>query len=168
MKKYSLFFIIAIALSCNKICPTDELQASRQDYVGNFIRLDGIYYGKGRPYGNDNQFFLYRNGIRREGCSDPSEKAIPKKFACSNWADMVKAGKRDRSQWGIYWVRNDTIFVERWQSVSDCGHDVFTYTGKILNDTTLLIPQNRQDLLFDTFRFAKFSPKPDSTNSFIK
>lgn len=167
MKKIVFLIVLATLIACNKICPTDDLKGSRKDNLGTTIKLNGIYYGKERYYGNDNQFFLYKNGIYLTGCSDPASKIIPNKFECSLSAESANASKRDRSRWGIYSVKNDTIFLERWQSVSDCGHDVFTYTGKILNDSTLLIPQNRQNILFDTFRFAKFLPKPDSTNPFI-
>jgi hypothetical protein len=168
MKKIALLLILSTVLGCNKICPTDDLKTSRKDNLGSAIKLNGIFYGKGRPYGNDNQFFLYRNGIYLEGCSDPANKIIPNKFECSLSAESANASKKDRSRWGVYSIQNDTIFLEHWQSVSDCGHDVFSYLGKIINDSTLLIPQNRQNILFDTFRFAKFSSKPDSTNPFIK
>jgi hypothetical protein len=163
MKKYFLLFTLVILWGCSKLlCPAPDLYTSRQDFTGNNIRLNGIFYSK------DNQFFLYRNGIYHAGCSNPSENAIPDKFVCSIWPDMVTSSKKDRHQWSIYIVKNDSIHIEKWELVRDCTYEVFSYNGKVVNDSTLIIPVNRDGTKSDTFRFAKFSPKPDSTNSFIK
>jgi hypothetical protein len=164
MKKYAFFLMFIILWGCGKLlCPAPDLRTSRQDYTGNKIRLDGIYHNS-----KDNQFFLYKNGIYHVGCVDPKQKNIPDKFGCSIWPDMVSASKNNRSHWSIFTVKNDSIYVEKWELVSDCTYDVFSYNGKIINDSTLIIPINRDGTKSDTFRFAKFSPKPDSTNSFIK
>ena len=163
MKKYFFFLIPIILWGCSKLlCPAPDLRTIRQDFTGNSIRLNGIYYSK------NNQFFLYKNGVYHLGCGDPAERTIPDKFACSTWPNMVAASKKNRYHWSIYTVSNDSIYIEKWELVGDCTYDVFGYNGKIINDSTLFIPTNRDGTKPDTFRFAKFSPKPDSTNSFIK
>ena len=163
MKETSIFLLFLGLFSCNKLCPPPDLRTSRQDNLGSNIRLDGLYYNR------DNQFFLYRNGIYRTACGDPNIKSIPDKFKCNiDWEEFLTLSKKDRAQWRLYIVKNDTIYIEQWGLVSDCAYEVFSYNGKILNDTTLLIPINRQGIVLDTFHFVRFSPKPDSINQFIK
>jgi hypothetical protein len=163
MKKCFLLFTLVILCRCNKLlCPAPDLHTSRQDYTGSNIRLDGIYYSK------DRQFFIYRNGVYQDVCSDPLVTAIPDKFKCNLLQDVVQTNKKNRINWKIFIVKGDSIYLEGWELIGDCTYDVFSHTRKIVNDTTLIIPINRDGTKSDTFRFAKFSPKPDSTNSFIK
>jgi hypothetical protein len=59
-------------------------------------------------------------------------------------------------------------------SGSDCGWQVYVKEGFILNDTTLQITRmyrvdgSDEHILNYTYHFRQFSPKPDSTNNFIK
>ena len=64
------------------------------------------------------------------------------------------------------------IKIEKWVT----GNGGFSTTslkdGKILNDTTLILYNNSRvgaiDTIANVYHFKQFSPKPDSTNSFIK
>ena len=165
MKKIILFFVLIILWGCSKVlCPAPDLHTSRQDYLGNAIKMDGIFYAQksGEP------IFLYRNGIYRIGCSNPNISSIPDKFKCNTDSEYLNLSKKSRSDWGIYLVKGDSLYLEDWRTIGDCTYDVFSHTGKILNDTTMIIPIKLDGKTLDTFRFVKFSPKPDSTNNFIK
>ena len=160
MVKYLFWSYIFFFTSCKLVCTEPDLVTIRKDYTGNEIRIDGIYYNK-----LNNQFFLYRNGVYRAGCYDPKITAIPERFKCS--ANTIESQKKDRGAWRIFIVKNDTIYLEGWGLVGDCEYNIFSYTGKILNDTTLIIPTDRAGIIRDTFYFSKF-PKPDSLNHLIK
>ena len=165
MKKYIFFFVLVISWGCSKIlCPAPDLRTSRQDYLNNAIKLDGIFYAQN----SNHQIFLYKNGIYRSGCRNSDILSIPEKFKCNTDLVYLDSNKKDRTNWGIYLIKQDSIYMEDWRIIGDCTYDVFSHTGKILNDSTLVIPIKYDGRTLDTFRFAKFSPKPDSTNSFIK
>lgn len=86
-----------------------------------------------------------------------------------------------RPNWGIFKIGNSEIKIERWTFSSGGGtyprQEVF---GKILNDTTVnFYEQDRnsptqygknkkKEKIDETYHFRQFSPKPDSTNKFIK
>ena len=111
----------------------------------------------------DNRGYLDNN---KRKVTDVDIKNIPEKFQCS--LDYISEAKKDRAQWGIYTINGNIIYMEDWRTIGDCTYDVFSHTGKILNDTTMIIPIQLDGKTLDTFRFVKFSPKPDSTNNFIK
>jgi hypothetical protein len=162
MIKKVLFLSVIIFYACGTSCEGPDLVTPRQPFTGNSIKIDGIYFSKNR------QFFLYRNGVMSGGCRDEVSTKTSEKFRCSLDPKIIEAGKDYKRNWGIFFVKNDTITIEEWGWIGDCKYGVFNNNGKIINDSTLLIPINNQGTLLDTFRFAYFYPKPDSTNSVIK
>ncbi len=163
MKKYSPCMIFLLFMACNKLCDIPPLKTKRVAYTGSTLRLDGVYHTQNA----ESMFFLYRNGVSYVGCADPAIIRIPDKFKCSLDADMVAAGKKVPYFWAAYVIQQDSIRVETWDMVYDCGYETFFQTGKILNDSTLLLQRLRNAAISDTFHFAAFLPKPDSTNKFI-
>jgi hypothetical protein len=156
MKKILLIMLL-FSMGCDEFYNIPDLVTPRRDFTGNSIRLDGIYYNN-----KDDQFFLYRNGVYQSACFDKNISKIPDRFECSLGRPQGYIGA-----WRIFVVTQDTIYLEGWGLVGSRKHNIFSYTGKILNDTTLVIPTDIVGLNRDTFRFAKFG-KPDSTNDFIK
>jgi hypothetical protein len=165
MKNSITFFILFSLIGCDKLCDIPPLKTNRVRYIGNALRLDGLYYTKDFK----SNFFLYRNGILKGVCVDDAINAIPNKFKCSLNADIIAGAQKVPYFWGVYLIEQDSIRIETWGTIADCSYDTFQRKGKILNDTTFLIAGmvNRNSTIQDTFYFAAFSPKPDSTNKFI-
>lgn len=73
---------------------------------------------------------------------------------------------------GVFQINTESINFETWEA----GRNITTFShfGKILNDTTFLLEKRINNITNKTFtenltyRFKQFSPKPNSTNNFIK
>ena len=79
-----------------------------------------------------------------------------------------------KSTWGIFKVVNNVVMIERVIGSGGLRGLAFIDYGEILNDTTIHIYKNEDpytnvsSVKDDTLHFKQFSPKPDSTNVFIK
>jgi hypothetical protein len=77
--------------------------------------------------------------------------------------------------WGIFIVENDAITIEYYNSRIIEGLPAYLNTGVILNDTTFVLKEQKRSkdgselqIIDETYHFKKFSPKPDSTNKYLK
>lgn len=162
-----LFF----SFGCNKIIEDDELSLQRRNYTGNELRTDGYYY----YYHNDGVnperivvFFLNRNGIIKT-CGSPASIQDFESRTNPCPSNSFKIG------WGVFIVEKDIIKYEMWRgarALEPCP--VIMHEGKILNDTSFHITSSYRSngseryTENNIYHFRQFSPKPDSTNSFIK
>jgi hypothetical protein len=163
MKTYLFLFVFALlAYSCIGTLPDEELTIKRTSYYGNEIRLDGYYFEFLPSYNTYSNLIFYRNGVMMS--FDYTSKI--KDFYNNN--KYVESVKKDKDSWGIYIVRNDSIIVQEWYLNPNniVQFKVSNYKLKILNDTTLFIGTQNGDSAI--YHFKQFSPKPDSTNVFIK
>ncbi len=171
---FKLVYVFGIIILLTQCHATQKLHFSRENYKGT-LRLDGVYYNK--P--NQMFMFLYANGVRFVGgiASDswePGVKGIEEFYSdTSNYKNSYNLPYR----WGIYKVINDEVIFSGWLSYYELGgYATYTYNGKILNDTTLVL--NRPEIYsvlepprkinIDTFYFYPCKYKPDSTNKWIK
>jgi hypothetical protein len=149
----------------------DELYNKRREYVGDQLRLDGYYYRVNYENKIFDGYFFYRNGIiitlggvrnNLEEFDEYLKNIIDNQYHSSQ-----------KSNWGVFVVENDNIAFERWY-----GGPLKAYirAGKILSDTTFHIIEsyryvdgNKTELKTrnEVFYFREFTPKPDSTNTFI-
>jgi len=156
---------------CNTLAPDENLTLQRTDYIGNELRIDGYYvhyFAKGKT---DADFFFENGtvfrvrGRRIDGISDYSEK----RFLDANF---IRLNRDTKTNWSVFEINGDDIVIQGWTHSSGGGIPIATRRGKILNDTTFVITsihihrQTRE--INEVYHFRKFSPKPDSTNSFIK
>lgn len=153
----------------------DKLTIPKTPFTGNQLRIDGYYYSL---FNNEiNTIYVYfQNGVFQHfgvtKCGLDFDKA---ELYFSN-ANSLKVIKNNKYFWGVFLINGDNIKKEEWQPSSG-AFPVYTSEGKILNDTTILFTQlyrlqNGQKTglttINETYYFRKFSPKPDSTNEFIK
>ena len=81
--------------------------------------------------------------------------------------------KEIRSCWGLFIVRNDSIFIENIQNHGDLHAFAYITAGIIENDTTIhfknfMRSDGTEFVDYDlVYHFKQFSPKPDSTNNFF-
>jgi len=172
MKLLLTVVIMNLLSNCskNKIWKDDELSIKRIDYAGNQLRIDGYYYQK---YGNPELFetyILYRSGIiLNTGVVD---KLIDLEQAILN-PDIINKLKGMKNAWGVFKIDSNVIQFERWYP-SDPPLKAYIRSGVILNDSTFQITKsmrsNGEDVKDrnEVYHFKAFSPKPDSTNNFIK
>jgi hypothetical protein len=86
--------------------------------------------------------------------------------------DRLDRLKKYKDLWGIFNISGNGISLETWRIMQGNHHSVI-HSGAILNDTTFTI--TKSDFTDsgitdsnDTYHFYPYSPKPDSTNTFIK
>jgi hypothetical protein len=160
-KLITIILFLLFVCSCLRTLPDEELTITRIPYNGKEIRIDGYYTGliPGQTkysnyiffYSNGVVFsFGYYNGLNPNQMVDVIGDVI-------NWKDS----------WGIFQIKNDSIFIQGWR-LKDIGSQFLLRNNqyKIINDSTLL--EKVQSGNSSIYYFKKFSPKPDSTNVFIK
>jgi hypothetical protein len=170
-----LFLIVGLAFSkCKKMLPDDTLTLSKDNYQGSQLRIDGYYFymSNGQII---NTFFFYKNGIILFGGGSPIGSGFidieEKVFLSSGWLAQISSHK---TNWGLFLINEDNIQYEKWYPSSGGGLPAYIREGEILNDTTFHITvsyrsdgssRSEKD---ETYHFKQFSPKPDSTNNFVK
>ncbi len=153
--------VLITLFCCNCGAWRKPLNLTRMDYNGNDIKLNGFYCNKSFL-----GFFLYRNGI----ILGAQARAESLESFISYWEWQMADGSYKNNyppEWGVYRITPPEITIEKWMG-GDAGarYRTATYKGKILNDTTIVLPVSY--FLGDTFYFHPMHSKPDSTNRFIK
>ena len=177
MKFFILIALLLSLYSCSELLfgKDDTLTMTRTDYTGNQLKIDGYYYLKdSASYQRVNHAtFFYRNGIRRNvgGASESLEKYDA--YISSINEAFFKEG--DKWTVGVFIIESNSIKYERWALTQP--YKAYTYTGTIINDTTFHITESYRMLHGkkteitsenSTYYYHKFSPKPDSTNLYVK
>lgn len=164
-----ILLVMSFLSSCkNPFADDEELSFERTLNTSSKIRLDGYYFSYEKPKGLYVHVY-YQNGVVYFTGGGDSFDYFESEFK-----------KRDatyetiKSQWGLYVIKDDSIFTNGLALRSGMYHYTETFSnGVLLNDTTIIFlstkhsngdVQNRSD----TLHFKQFSSKPDSTNVFIK
>ena len=176
----SAIVLAVVFSSCKKMFEDEELSMERVDYTGTELRTDGYYYYRYQYYNSREDslydkflpWILYRNGVYFYGSVyDYSRmEEVEKKFEDGSFYDIEKDNKY---QWGVFQISDSVIDFEGWDTGETFSRPTVKRYAKIVNDTTFCMrskrPQKGENVkLGDDFHFKQFSPKPDSTNSFIK
>ena len=145
----------------------DKLTSEKRLYVGDELRIDGLYYTVGQNMHGDlyTVYFFYRNGVVRYvgSSNDPEFLNEENRFGDG----------RAKYEWGLFNVEGDKIAFEKWYPASKGIAHSFIRSGKILNDTTFVITESRRSNGEEVreenemYHFRPFSPKPDSTSRYI-
>lgn len=162
--------------SCSKLFgkKDDELSIVRKNYDGNQLRIDGYYYRVGYNGEINDGYFLYRNGVLISTGGITHSLDEMDNMMVNHYIDDKQYRKR-KIDWGVFVVKSDSIVFERWYPHGP--NMAYVRSGKVLNDTTFHIKKSfrlvngveteireRDEMYY----FRVFSPKPDSTNNFIK
>lgn len=136
------------------------------DYSGTDFELNGYYYHKYET--GYVALFFFRNGViydtnamldlkdLEELDTHLRENYVGKELTQLHWF------------WGVYKVDGNEIRIDHWLPGTGGPYPTEVVQGRILNSTTLEIPWFEKDGNINQFRFREFSPKPDSTNTFIE
>jgi hypothetical protein len=149
----------------------EELTFIRTDYDGSQLRTDGYYYC--RHEDRDvvySIFFFYKNGVVLHGGAPSQDELITREEEFKN-GQYLEYVKKSASAWGLFKVDSTTI---QYEMLYYGPFRAFINSGDIINDTTFVITKRKasnssEEITLDnTFHFKQFSPKPDSTNVYIK
>ena len=164
--------IMLLSTQCKKDKHDDEFDIKKTPFVGNKLRTDGYYYYTS-SYGYYDIYFLYRDGTILYG-EDVDFADINQYEEQYRNGVFYQRAKNDLNYWGPFLIEGNNIKYEFRGGGDGSGLLVFKYEGSIINDTTFEITHSirvngeNSSTLNDTYHFKKFSPKPDSTNSFVK
>jgi len=168
MMKTHVFIICLLSVFAFSFCEDDELTIKRTPYIGNEIRTDGCYY---RIIGPDSiqaaYIFYYRNGIVFFFADSVNITSLDQ-------FTSLKMFRNNKTSWRVFTISDNNIIISQgWGDPWNSGRPLITSYSKILNDTTIqgikTIDSRTGEWKHDYIvRFRKFSPKPDSTNVFIK
>jgi hypothetical protein len=147
----------------------------RIPYFGDELRIDGYYHSNLIESKSIGVAVFYRNGFCIHTLVRPINQDtinyIENKILLNR--AYIDDLKNTPSHIGVFQIMYPDIEIETWDYGGD-GITTFTRFGKIINDTTFIINKmvnNGGHHVFSenlTYRFKQFSPKPDSTNVFIK
>ena len=176
MKSILLFLFVVIQFSCVRMLPDEELTMTRSSYTGKEFRIDGYYVGitnhTGEYEKNYKHYkFFYSNGIVFSSQSYEIYDDINENFA------NMEQHRAEKDLWAIFQLKDSIIYIQRWVNSASAviGNDrLYSLENdyyKIINDTTILHEKSTGYVIHtynEYYHFKKFSPKPDSTNLFIK
>lgn len=157
-------------------CHKRKLHLPLQDYLGNQLRIDGYYYSPSIENSDiiDATYFLYRNGIiiNGKGFNEIDRIGWEQSWVNGNKLESIS---RYKYYYGVFIIEGSNIKIESWTNINI--PETYVVEGNILNDSTFHITSNyrlsksgkKRGLteLDEIYHFKQFSPKPDSTNSFI-
>jgi hypothetical protein len=165
-----VLFIASCLLSCDEF-RDDMMTLQKQFYYGNELRTDGYYY----RYDNNTYitpWCFYRDGCllvisgRRSDLQEADDHIIQVYIRNFNY-------KQSQHHWGIFHINNNNIVMQHYRG-DNYRTIVKVEEGHILNDTTFQITiryrvngEDRENIN-EIYHFRQFSPKPDSTNQWIK
>lgn len=167
VRKCFLLFVIFIAVSCS----------SRKQIVTPLInnsqlRLDGYYYHKYDKWHAIS--FIYQNGIIKWHASTQISLDSINTYYLTE--ESINNAQRYKSNFAVINIDSQVIKIQSWNP-GIRPRSIIRF-GKVLTDTTFFIDKicqlngfgkliNCEDKPY-LYQFVPFSPKPDSTNPFIK
>lgn len=166
----TILSILTMSSNCEKIIQDMPFALKRQPYVENNLRIDGYYYQK---YGDPERltiYFFFSDGILLHA-GDGYTIDIEESFKDGSLYEKLK---KNKYCWGLFCIDDKNIQIERYYNTDDLSTKSFIRSGEILNDTTFSITKvirsdgESERSVNETYHFKQFSPKPDSTNIFIK
>jgi hypothetical protein len=150
-------------------CKDEDLLLAKTPYLGNELKIDGYYYNQFTP-DKFTVFFFYRNGVMISYVSfstdlNQVEDKIP---------SIYEEIKDNKLCWGVFEISGTKFQCSLWSTSVGGGLPAYKNIGIIENDSTFRFTNtgiDRDGNNFEeneTHHFRQFSPKPDSTNNFIK
>ena len=171
-----ILFVLTISLSmlmscCSSLFPDEKLSMQRKDYLGSELRMDGYYYCYFEKTDITSIYFLFRNGIIRCAGSYSRYNEDNREQEMVSYYDKFTP----KTDWGIFVIDGNKIQYEKWvEAPSGVNASINRCSGYIENDTIFYITESyysgngKTEQVNRVYHFREFSPKPDSTNVFIK
>lgn len=146
----------------------DSFTIKKSQYNGQELNIKGYYYYKNFD-GSNNLFVLYSDGtvLLLGNPSDSLDKYVQM---------FVKEFNHGiQTFWGVFIINDTSIKIEYLMPRMIEGRPAYIKNGTILNDTTFIMKERYRSKdgseyqeIEEIYHFRNFSPKPDSTNSYVK
>ncbi|MCK9562621.1 MAG: hypothetical protein M0R02_07865 [Bacteroidales bacterium] len=118
--------------------------------------------------------FFYSNGIILHiGGRYNYEELLNMEKEITN-TQLIQKLKENKYCWGLFKIEDKNILFERYYNSDALSKKAYIRSGLIVNDTTFRITKSvrsdgiEEKEIEEIYHFKQFSPKPDSTNNFIK
>jgi hypothetical protein len=166
MKQLLYFLLMLTTMSCNKLFENEEFTFKRNNYSDLSFKTNGYYVSNNLKYPglitDTTIVFFYMNGVVLFATPESLFKE-----------DKMNNIKKIYYSWGIYQIKNDSIFIEYKFNSGQFYMSVYKFSGIVKNDSVLNITSVFSNSygtnnFKSNLNFKDFSPKPDSTNVFIK
>lgn len=173
LKIFLIIGLICLFNSCRKLITWDEFGLQKTSYEGNELRIDGYYYQFDVNGKYEELCCFYNNGVLlhmggRFSTTEEMEEYINRVFILDH------RYANNKPSWGLFIINGQIIQIERYYPTDHLRKSAYIREGKILNDTTYHITVSYRSngserrVKDEIYHFKQFSPKPDSTNSFVK
>jgi hypothetical protein len=175
-----ILIIIIMSLFCNcskdNLWKDDELSIPKTPYLGNELRMNGYFY---HPYGTPEKltiYFFYKDGtilLAGDHYEMNNRVEFEQSFTTN---EFIEKRRNIKYCWGVFKIEGNNIRFERWYP-SEKPYKSYIREGIIMNDTTFqintsyrMVNGKKTELASENeiYHFRQFSPKPDSTNQYIK
>lgn len=178
MRTLAFSSLILLLSMCTSFEP---LLLKKENFSNNNLKLNGYYYSLENQ--KFNAFFIYNNGVyyggNWEGNINFDSKNLVNLDAEIKKIYLIKDKNPVRFSWGVFNINNSIIKIERWLSGTGGAYPTQMLIGEIKNDTTIHFHTQignewnknsgkKTTEISRNYYFRPFSPKPDSTNTFIK
>lgn len=174
LKQIIIYFFLLCIISCDSheklILPKTQLKTD--------FRTDGYYYNKNQ--GGYSTYFFYKNGIvYTYGSGYKGTDLTELDNSLKELFRLYSNIKQARFDWGLYLIENNNIKLEKWVTTSASTYPTNFFEGNLLSNDKFIfkkktgtndyVKKNKSvTSISEDFNFRQFSPKPDSTNNFIK
>jgi hypothetical protein len=164
-------FNVLLSILILGACRKDKF-SKLSSYNGNGLKINGYYYNENNNFYTI--YFFYRNGV-------DINISLKDKYSLSeideniNNIININSLPNSPSYWGTFIVDQSKIEIEK--RVASETLPVYTNRGTIINDTTFILTESYRlkrgkkkdhSTINETYHFRAFSPKPDSTNKYVK
>ena len=162
---FILTLLILILVSCVSIQYIGYgFSLTKQNYNGDQLKINGFYYNE---YYKEHYriVFLYSNGILINYSAGYAYNDIVNSDSLVFELDYKKA---PIYYYGLFQIKQNKVIIENWGAGVE--NQSYLREGKILNDTTFILYNKDGNLILqdEIYHFKQYSPKPDSTNKYIK
>jgi hypothetical protein len=167
---YSCIVLSIISFGCRKIIYGEDEKFSIQktDNLSGKLKLNGYYYSETVINGKTYRaiYILYQNGQLIVPASFPDKNLadIDTYLASIDFRSIIEKSKTVH---GLYVIENNNIILENWTSGNGKAN-VRKGCGTITNDTSFVLSKIGTIEGNFVYNFRAYTPKPDSTNKFIK
>ena len=175
---FCLVLLVMLCFACQKLIKYKEFTLKQTPYTGNELQIDGYYYHIEQQSNGTNKiiyiYCFYRNSVLLSMGGGAYSFEEADEYIRKNFIEGSRSPNYEYLSWGLFAVVNKNIKFERYYPQEGLIRWTYVREGKILNDTTFHITtiyrsdgtERREEN--EIYHFRKFSPKPDSTNNFIK
>jgi len=158
---------LLILMGCNTT--KSIIMSSEHPIKENIIEMKGFFCREYKPNVYE-IIFLYKNSVLLNigSCSMCEGKTVNE--IVENQLEMLDNLKERKDYWGAFSIRDYRIHLKKYFPIGWGSYSVKESSGIVIDKETIKITHINDEKLEKSrvYQFYPYSPKPDSTNQFIK